>query len=100
MEDTYTPVSYDHREIIEDQMQKSTRGKIFFLQGHKQVDSVEGMITRFEDLHGKGMFITLDTGEMVRIDKIITLFGKPGAAYDEYEAYGNVCLDCTGGYEL
>jgi hypothetical protein len=33
----------------------------------------------------------------IRVDRIITVFGKPGAAFDEYDAYANACLSCTGG---
>lgn len=38
----------------------------------------------------------LDNNEHIRIDRIITLFGKPGAAYDEYDAFANACLNCAG----
>ena len=53
-----------------------------------------------EEVNGKGIFITLDTGSAIRIDRIITLYGKPGAAFDEYDAFANQCLSCTGGYDL
>ncbi len=46
------------------------------------------------------MFITLDSGAQIRIDRIITLFGKPGAAFDEYDAFANQCLSCTAGVPL
>ena len=47
----------------------------------------------------QGLFVVLDNDVAIRVDRIITLFGKPGAAYDEYNAYGNACMDCTGGYD-
>ncbi|WP_240452744.1 hypothetical protein [Sphingobacterium sp. xlx-130] len=40
----------------------------------------------------------MDNDYRIRIDRIITLFGKIGAAYDEYNQYANSCMDCTGGY--
>ncbi|HYG01735.1 MAG TPA: hypothetical protein VD927_04775 [Chryseosolibacter sp.] len=98
--DTYTPVSYDHRETIQEQMDLGKSGKVFFMNKPRVVESAEGKITWFGEIPGQGLFIKLDNGLDIRIDKIITIFGKPGAAYDEYEAYGNVCLDCTGGYDL
>jgi hypothetical protein len=52
-----------------------------------------------KDIKGEGMFILLDSGTRIRIDRIITLFGKPGAAYDKYDAFANACMDCMGGYE-
>lgn len=53
-----------------------------------------------EEIKNKGIFLTVHPEVNIRIDRIITLFGKPGAAYDEYNAYANECLSCTGGYEL
>jgi len=98
--DSYTPVSYDHRETIQEQMELGKSGKVFFMNTPRVVDSAEGKIEWFGEITGQGLFIRLNNGTDIRIDKIITLFGKPGPAYDEYESYGNVCLDCTGGYDL
>jgi len=38
-------------------------------------------------------------GEQVRLDCIITINGKPGPAFDEYDSYANACLSCQGGNE-
>src|SRR6218665_2057657 len=100
MDTSYTPVSYDFRETIEEQMAKQTNGKVFFWSAEEKVDEVVGRVEKLEDLPGKGMFITMDSGAMVRIDRIITLFGKPGAAFDEYDAFANQCLSCTAGVPL
>jgi hypothetical protein len=100
MAGTFTPVSYDFRETIEEEIAKGKHGKVFFFNESDQVDSVEGKAMKMEEIPGKGIFITMDTQVLIRIDRIITLFGKPGAAYDEYDAFGNVCLSCTGGYPL
>jgi hypothetical protein len=100
METSYSPVQYDYREIIEDQIGKGTQGKVFFFDKDNRVDSVEGKVIRLEEIAGKGLFIALDPPAQIRIDRIITLFGKPGAAFDEYDAYANACLSCTGGYDL
>lgn len=100
METSYSPVQYEYREIIQEQMEKGTQGKVFFFNKDNHVDSVEGKIIGLEDTPGKGLFIALDPPAQIRIDRIITLFGKPGAAYDEYDAYANACLSCTGGYDL
>jgi hypothetical protein len=99
MESSYTPVAYDYREIIEEQIAKKASGKIFFWSAG-QVDEVTGRIERQEEQPGKGVFIVLDSGAQVRIDRIITLFGKPGAAFDEYDSYANQCLACTAGVPL
>ena len=100
METSYTPVQYVYKEIIEEEIAKRTTGKIFYFNSDQVVDSIEGRVVEMVEINGKGLFITLDPEANLRIDRIITLFGKPGAAYDEYEAYANQCLSCTGGYDL
>lgn len=100
LEMSYTPVQYVYREVIAEEIAKYTRGKIFYFKADQTVESTEGRVTDIQEVSGKGLFILLDSSELIRIDRIITLFGKPGAAYDEYDAYANQCLSCTGGYEL
>jgi hypothetical protein len=100
MDTSYVPVAYDYREVIEEEINKQSSGKIFFFNADNVVDAVEGRVLKMEEISGKGIFIVLDSGASIRIDRIITLFGKPGAAYDEYDAYGNRCLSCTGGYDI
>jgi hypothetical protein len=100
MENSYTPVAYEYREVIEEQIANRRSGKIFFWSASQEVDEAVGQVVRLEDVAGNGMYITLDSGKQIRIDRIITLFGKPGAAYDEYDAYANQCLSCTAGVPL
>lgn len=100
IENSYSPVEYVYREVIEEEIAKRTNGKVFYFNGEQVVDSVEGRIIKMEEIDGKGLFITLDPAARIRIDRIITLFGKPGAAFDEYDDYANQCLSCTGGYDL
>jgi len=100
MDTSYTPVPYDFRETIEEEIVKKSQGKIFFWADGQQVDECSGTVDKLEDIPGKGMFITLDSGVQIRIDRIITLFGKPGAAFDEYDAFANQCLSCTAGVPL
>lgn len=100
MSSTYSPVAYVYREIIEEEIAKATEGKIFFFDEDGKVDSVEGKIWKMKEEPGKGIHILLESNGVIRIDRIITLFGKPGAAFDEYDSFGNQCLSCTGGYDL
>lgn len=97
---SFTPVQYIYREVIEEQIAQAREGKIFFFNDAGEVDSLEGSLVKMEEIPQQGIFIFLQSGNRVRIDRIITLFGKPGAAYDEYDAYANQCLSCTGGYDL
>ncbi|MBX2965710.1 MAG: hypothetical protein KF845_06155 [Cyclobacteriaceae bacterium] len=100
METSYTPVDYVYRELIEEAIAAGKSGKVFYFEKTGVVDEAEGRILKLEEIPGKGLFIVFDSAATVRIDRIITLFGKPGAAFDEYDAYANKCLDCKGGYEL
>lgn len=97
---SYTPVPYDFREVIEEQLSRHTHGKVFFWNNDQQVDDAVGTLVSVEEVAGQGVFITLDSGAAIRIDRIITLFGKPGAAYDEYDSFANQCLSCTAGVPL
>ena len=99
-ETSFTPVAYEYRETILEQIELRTSGKIFFWKKEEKVDEVRGTAIKLEDISGKGMYVTIDTGEQVRIDRIITFFGKPGAAYDEYDSFANQCLSCTAGVPL
>lgn len=99
LETPYLPVPWEYREVIEAEMEKKTTGKIFYFCKKESICEASGRLVRMEEQPKKGLFIVLNTDTEIRVDRIITLFGKPGAAYDEYNAYGNACLDCTGGYE-
>ncbi len=98
MDNSYLPVAWEYREVIGEQLAKHASGKIFYFSG-QEIAEAEGRILRMEEAPGEGVFIILDPEGRIRIDRIITLFGKPGAAYDEYDAFANACLSCKGGYE-
>lgn len=93
---SYLPVAWEYREVIDEEIEKKTTGKIFYFCQEEGICQAEGTILRITEEKNKGLFIVLDTKTRVRADRIITLFGKPGAAYDEYDAYGNACMDCAG----
>lgn len=94
---SYLPVAWEYREVIDEEIEKKTAGKIFFFCQEEGICQAEGSVVRMIEEKDKGLFIVLDTEAKIRVDRIITLFGKPGAAYGEYDAYGNACMDCTGG---
>lgn len=98
--ESYTPVAYEYREVIKDQIARETSGKIFFWSTEETVAEVIGKVVSLDDFPNRGMFVTLDSGAQVRIDRIITIYGIPGAAYDEYDSFANQCLSCTAGVPL
>lgn len=99
MDTSYTPVPWVYREVIEEEINKQKKGNVVYFGNGKELCSSEGRVVDLIDVQGQGVFIELDPASRIRIDRIITLFGKPGAAFDEYDAYANACLDCMGGYE-
>ncbi|HMR19296.1 MAG TPA: hypothetical protein PKA53_08360 [Sphingobacterium sp.] len=98
-EQSYLPVAWEYLEVIAEQIDEKTDGKIFFFNADGQVDEAKGRVIEIVDEKQNGVYLLLDKGVKIRIDRIITLFGKIGAAYEEYDAYGNACMDCLGGYE-
>lgn len=100
MGNSYSPVQYVYREIIAEEITRQSRGRIFYFNEDQAVDSCDGQVVELVEIEGNGMFILLAPEHRIRIDRIITLFGQPGAAYDEYDNFANQCLSCTGGYDL
>jgi hypothetical protein len=43
--------------------------------------------------------MVFENGDEVRTDRIIVYNGKPGPAYDEYDAYALAPLTCKAGYD-
>lgn len=96
MDTTYLPVQWVYREMLEEALEKRMSGRIFYFCEKEEICSEDGSIAEIENKKQDGIYIRLDSGVKIRIDRIITLFGKPGAAYDEYDAYANACLACQG----
>lgn len=99
MTSSFTPIAYAYKELLDEAKASRQTGKIFFFNQHNVFDCVEGEIENVIE-NKDGQFVVLTPPATLRIDRIITLYGKPFAAYDEYDAYGNACLDCKGGYDF
>lgn len=99
-DNSYLPVPYVCLETIEEEITKGTKGKIFYFDGENNLESFEGEIKSLQEIKNEGMFVMTNPAYQIRIDRIITIFGKPGAAFEEYDNYANQCLSCTGGYDL
>lgn len=98
--ESYTPIPYDFRDVLEEQIAKRASGKIFFWSEDDKVDEQAGCVVALDDQGAAGIFARLDHGPLVRVDRIITLFGKPGPGYEAYDAFANQCLACTAGVPL
>lgn len=96
IETSYSPVAWDYREVIENEKINGATGKVFYFC-QEGICEDQGRILDLIEIDSKGLFIVLDNDHQIRIDLIITLFGKPGAAYDKYDAFSNSCMECHGG---
>ncbi|HYG39817.1 MAG TPA: hypothetical protein VD908_14420 [Cytophagales bacterium] len=96
--DSFTPIDYVYYEILDEAKSKKLDGVIHFFQDGNQIESEKGTVK--EILKEKeGDFLLLDSNAKIRLDKIITIFGKPGPAYDYYDSFANACMDCMGGMD-
>lgn len=90
----YMPIDPDYTEIIEEYIAIQKRGKVNFFDEFGKVDNTsEGVALELKESRD-GVSLIMTSGEKVRVDKIITLMGRPGPAYDQYDRYANVCLTC------
>lgn len=90
--DKYLPVDPDLIEIAQQYVKGERIGKVHYFDPKGGVGLAEGKLTgliKSED----GLFLDV-ADEKVRFDKIITILGRPGAAYDEYDRFANVCFTC------
>jgi transcriptional antiterminator Rof (Rho-off) len=95
-EDSYLPVGCDFYDVFTAIADKNTVVKFFYFNQDKTLNSAEGLV---EDIFTRNReeFARVG-GTEIRLDRIITAAGRPGPAWDDYEALGNACLDCNLGY--
>ncbi|MFD2599324.1 hypothetical protein ACFSQ3_10195 [Sphingobacterium corticis] len=92
---SYLPVAWEYREIIEELIAKQASGKIFYFDADDRLQETGKVrLVKLEGDEGAGLFVRTDGDISVRIDRIITVFGKLGAAYDEYNAFSVCGMGC------
>ncbi|MEP0366108.1 MAG: hypothetical protein ABJN36_17890 [Cyclobacteriaceae bacterium] len=92
--DKYLPVDPDFEQNVYLNVEEAQNGKVHYFDYNGSIGLGEGRIESLEKLP-EGYFISMsETDDLIRLDKIITLFGNPGPAYDEYDRYANACLTC------
>ncbi len=94
----FTPVDPDFYEIIES-YQKLDNVVIHYFDPKGEVETARGRIIRLSQMKTTGDFLFLHDESKVRIDRIITINGRPGPAYDEYDSYALQCTTCMGGMD-
>ena len=95
---SFTPVPPVYYDIFSEEGQKPFT-KVYYFGSGTDLEEASGRITGIEKNEINEEYMHFDSGNRARIDRIVTINGKPGPAYDEYDSYGLACLDCSGGME-
>jgi hypothetical protein len=95
---SYTPIDPDFYEIIQELADRNVKFTVFFFLPDMEIGEANGDYHRVEKKED-GEFMLVGDEKPVRIDRIITISGKPGPAYYEYNAYADACLSCQAGYD-
>jgi hypothetical protein len=95
---SYMPIDPDFYDIIEELAEKLSLFRVFFFMPDQTLGEANGEYNRISK-DADGEYMLLKDENPVRIDRIITVNGKPGPAYDEYIAYADACLSCQAGYD-
>lgn len=71
--------------------------KINYFDADGMVADASGWLTGFMRPDAFAHFVVLDEEVALRSDRIITLNGRPGPAFEEYDLFALQCLTCMGG---
>lgn len=96
----YLPVPWEFRETLQWAQEIRKEGSIYYFDFKDRIEAATGIIKSIMEEKGNGEFLITSDGDKVRLDRIVTLYGKPGPSFDKYDGYANACLDCSGGYDL
>ena len=94
MKTDFNPVYPIYYEIFADEQEKAF-SKVFYFRNGTEIEEAKGKITELVTKENKEEYLVFSSGEEVRIDRIISINGIPGPAYDEYDAFSLACLDCN-----
>jgi hypothetical protein len=95
----YSPVDPFIYDVIENAKKKNVEIKIHYFGSENELNVANGAIKGVTINEKHEEFLSLNSGDNVRLDRIITLNGRPGPAFDKYDSYALACLDCMGGME-
>ena len=96
MKTDFSPVYPVYYEVFSEEQEKEFI-KVFYFGNGTEVEEARGKITNLVKKGSIEEYLVFDSGDEVRIDRIITINGKSGPAYDEYDAFALACLDCNVG---
>ncbi|MPM22600.1 hypothetical protein SDC9_69057 [bioreactor metagenome] len=96
----YTPIDPDFFDLLQKEIKKESVRVIYFdTVQYPYLKESNGKVTAIVNKQKAGQFMVFANGDEIRIDRIIVYNGKPGPAYDEYDAYALAPLTCKAGYD-
>ncbi len=96
----FTPIDPDFFDLFQHEMYKDSVKVIYFdVENYPQLKESNGKATAIVNKEKQGQFMVFENGDEVRLDRIVVYNGKPGPAYDEYDAYALAPLTCKAGYD-
>ena len=95
MKTNYTPVNPGYFDIMEKEIAKNKLSKVFFFEAQNVLEEEKAGLEEIISVNNFEKFLLMENGKRIRIDRIITINGIPGPAYDEYDRYALACLDCN-----
>lgn len=93
------PIDPDFYDIIENQKKTEGPSLVHYFREGNDVEDARGRISGIVTREKREEFLLLDQGKEIRLDRIITINGTPGPAYDEYDSYARACMDCRAGLD-
>ena len=87
----YVPVSCDFYDEVALHATEKTTGKIHYFKSleEKVLASSSGPVLDIVTENKVEYLITRQ--EKIRLDRIVSIFGKPGPAFEIYQSFGNSC---------
>lgn len=91
-DDKYLQVDQDFLELTQHLTRQPENVQVFYFDSLGHVEAARGILA---DVFATNDGEYLQLGDCkVRLDKIITIKGKPGPAYEQYESIGHDCHSC------
>lgn len=87
----YIPVSCDFYDEVALYATEKKTGKIHYFKSleEKVLASSSGPVTDIVTEHKVEYLLT--SQDKIRLDRIVSIFGKPGPAFETYQNFGNSC---------
>ncbi|MFW5656508.1 MAG: hypothetical protein ACOCXS_02820 [Bacteroidota bacterium] len=95
---SFTPVDPETYDLIDNLAENNKKFKVFYFDPDSNLEEQKGKYTGIQK-EKDGEYLIMQENKKIRLDRVVTINGKPGPAFEEYDNYSNACLSCQGGYD-